>query len=1023
MIGPADAWAVVPVKRFAAAKRRLTPALGAGERAHLARVMFEDVLDALSRSRAHLAGVVVVTADEEAARLAARHNAVVVSDGGCDEINAAIRLGLDCVVERGGAAVLVIPSDIPQLSPRAIADAVKAVEAAGSLAVVRATRDGGTNLLACRPVGMIPLCFGPHSFERHCRFARAHKMSLCTSAADDLGLDIDRPDDLAAFLALRRPTRTLSYLTSLPAMEPELSGLPPLLHDFPDGRNLTRDEAFALAALTDLEPLLAAARKRRDRAHGAIVSYSRKVFIPLTKLCRDVCHYCTFAHPPRAGEAAFMSADEVLAVARAGRNAGCKEALFTLGDKPERRYRAARDELARLGHSTTLSYLAAMARLVFEETGLLPHVNPGLLDASDLAALRKVSISQGIMLECASVRLMQKGGPHHGSPDKAPAARLATIRMAGEQRVPLTTGILIGIGETRRERIESLFALRDLHETYGHIQEIIVQNFRPKPGTRMADAPAPSEDEHLWTIAMARLIFPPSMNIQAPPNLSVGALPRLIEAGINDWGGVSPVTPDHVNPEAPWPHLQVLERATASAGKRLHERLAIYPAYASDHRTWVDQRLHTALLHGIDADGWPRLDEWSPGTAQPLPVEQRLLPAPRMVLGDLSRIIDRAVAGRMLPEHEIVRLFRARGEEFAALCTAADALRRDVCGDTVSYVVTRNINYTNICSFKCQFCAFSKGKTSENLRGRPYNLELGEIAARAREAWQRGATEVCMQGGIHPDFTGRTYVAICRAVREAVPDMHVHAFSPLEVHQGAATLDLPVEQFLLELREAGLGTLPGTAAEVLDDEVRAVLCPDKIGTDRWLEVMRAAHRTGFKTTATIMYGHVDHYRHWARHLLRLRALQAETGGFTEFVPLPFVHMEAPIYLKGRARRGPTFREAVLMHAVARLVFHPLLSNIQTSWVKMGPEGVKVCLRSGANDLGGTLMDETITRSAGAMHGQEMTPEEMERTIRSLGRTPRQRNTVYGDVSAERYQASFLPRCALASDTLPNRAVQ
>jgi FO synthase len=393
------------------------------------------------------------------------------------------------------------------------------------------------------------------------------------------------------------------------------------------------------------------------------------------------------------------------------------------------------------------------------------------------------------------------------------------------------------------------------------------------------------------------------------------------------------------------------------------------------------------------------------------------------VANDLTKIIDGAVAGRTLSEPDIVRLFQARGDEFATVCASADALRRDSCGDTVSYVVTRNINYTNICSFKCQFCAFSKGKTSENLRGRPYNLSLDEVASRAREAWRRGATEVCMQGGIHPDFTGRTYLAICRAVHDAVPEMHIHAFSPLEVHQGAATLRMPVEQFLLQLKEAGLATLPGTAAEVLDDEVRAVLCPDKIGTERWLEVMRAAHRTGFKTTATIMYGHVDHYRHWARHLLRLRALQAETGGFTEFVPLPFVHMEAPIYLKGRARRGPTFREAVLMHAVARLAFHPLLPNIQTSWVKMGPHGVKVCLRSGANDLGGTLMDETITRSAGAVHGQEMTPQTMERIIRSLGRIPRQRNTVYGNVSDERYRASFVPGPAFAGRAARTGAVQ
>ena len=782
-----------------------------------------------------------------------------------------------------------------------------------------------------------------------------------------------------------------------------------ILRDFPNERKLAPDEAFLLADLHDLEPLFQVAARRRDSVHGSVVSYSRKVFVPLTKLCRDVCHYCTFAHPPRADEPAYLSREAVLEIAQAGCDAGCKEALFTLGDKPELRYQAARDELDRLGHATTLSYLAKTAQLVFEETGLLPHVNPGLLDASDLAALRKVSISQGMMLETASPRLTERGEPHHGSPDKEPSARLATIHMAGEQRVPFTTGILIGIGETRRERIEALLALRDLHEFYGHIQEIIIQNFRPKPGTRMSNVAAPTLDEHLWTIAIARLIFPPSMNIQAPPNLSLGTLDRLMEAGINDWGGVSPVTPDHVNPEAPWPHLRVLERATKAAGKQLVERLAIYPAYARAGQTWVDPTLRTALLQRVDADGWPRIDDWSPGATAPLPPDAQRIESPASASGDLSPILDHAVAGCALTENEIVRLFQARGDEFAAVCASADALRRGTCGDVVSYVVTRNINYTNICSFKCQFCAFSKGKMSENLRGRPYNLSLEDVARRAREAWDRGATEICMQGGIHPDFTGNTYLDICRAVREAVPGMHVHAFSPLEVHQGAATLGLPVEEFLERLNEGGLGTLPGTAAEVLDDEVRAVLCPDKINTARWLEVMRAAHRAGFKTTATIMYGHVDGYIHWARHLLRLRGLQAETGGFTEFVPLPFVHMEAPIYLKGRARRGPTFREAVLMHAVARLALHPLLTNIQTSWVKMGPDGVKVCLRAGANDLGGTLMEETITRSAGATHGQEMTPVAMESIIRSIGRVPRQRSTLYADVPDERYRASFKPR--------------
>ena len=762
-------------------------------------------------------------------------------------------------------------------------------------------------------------------------------------------------------------------------------------------RRLSRDKSFALTNDADLQALMRAAAARRDAAHGAVVTYSRKVFIPLTHLCRDVCHYCTFAHPPCKGEKAYLTLDQVLAIARAGVAAGCKEALFTLGDKPELRYRVARDELRQFGHDTTLSYLAEAARAVLAETGLLPHLNPGVLDAADIAALRKVAVSQGIMLESAAERLCERGGPHFGSPDKWPAVRLETIELAGAAGVAMTSGLLIGIGETRAERIEALLKLRDLNDRYGHIQEIIIQNFRPKPGTRMAGVPAPSLEEHLWTIAVARLLFEPAMNIQAPPNLSPGSLRQLIDAGINDWGGVSPVTPDHVNPEAPWPHLDTLTRATQAAGKELVERLAIYPAHVREAERWIDPGLRTAVLHRIDSDGYARTDGWSPGMQDHPPASDLALTvvsrcaAPR---GEVDTILTKARQGETLSEGEIEQLFRVRGRDFSAVCTAADELRERMNGDTVTYVVNRNINYTNICGYRCQFCAFAKGKASENLRGKPYDLPLAEIQRRAHEAWERGATEVCMQGGIHPAYTGATYLEICRGVKAVVPEMHVHAFSPLEVWQGAQTLGISLEEFLAELKRAGLGTLPGTAAEILDDEVRAILCPDKIKTGEWLEVMRTAHKTGFRTTATIMFGHMDKLMHWARHLLRIRVLQAETGGFTEFVPLPFVHMEAPIYLKGRARRGPTFREAVLMHAVARLALHPLIPNIQTSWVKMGPEGVKACLRAGVNDLGGTLMDETISRAAGASHGPEMAPAMMEDLIHSVGRRPRQRTTLY-----------------------------
>lgn len=780
------------------------------------------------------------------------------------------------------------------------------------------------------------------------------------------------------------------------------------LKNLPLNRRLTAKQAAELVNIADIAPLLEAAAARRDAAHGSRVSYSRKVFIPLTQLCRDVCHYCTFAHAPRANEKAYLTIEQMVAIAEAGKKAGCKEALFTLGDKPELRYRVAREELERLGHPTTLSYLAEAAQTVFRETGLLPHINPGLMTGEDIGVLRKISVSQGIMLENVSDRLGEKGEAHHGSPDKVPAARLETMRLAGERAVPFTSGILIGIGETRQERIDSLFALRELNDAYEHIQEIIIQNFRPKPGTRMENAAAPDVDDHLWTIAVARLIFEPEMNIQAPPNLSPGALGRLVAAGINDWGGVSPVTPDHVNPEAPWPHLRLLEAATKAAGKELVERLAIYPAFARDAGRWVDAGLRTAVFNCVDADGMARTDDWCPGRITRLPSRETdwMDKIPLAQSRSFGGILAKAQHGGALSEAEIVTLFRTRGEDFAAVCRAADELRRSVNGDVVSYVVTRNINYTNICSFKCQFCAFSKGKMSENLRGRPYDLEMAEIAGRVTEAWERGASEVCMQGGIHPSYTGKKYLEICSAVKKAVPQIHVHAFSPLEIHQGAQTLGMPVIDFLRELKAAGLNTLPGTAAEILDDEVRAVLCADKIRTEQWLDVMRAAHTVGFRTTATIMFGHIEDYRHWARHLLRIRELQAETGGFTEFVPLPFVHMEAPIYLKGRARPGPTFRETILMHAVARLVLNPYIPNIQASWVKLGPDGVRRCLSAGVNDLGGTLMDESISRSAGASYGQEMTPQQMEEIIRAAGRVPRQRTTLYGDADESRRERSF-----------------
>jgi len=766
--------------------------------------------------------------------------------------------------------------------------------------------------------------------------------------------------------------------------------------------DLTETELRDITARLPLKILLEEAGHLRDLGHGRLISYSRKVFIPLTHLCRDVCRYCTYAHPPRKGEAAYLSPDQVLAIARAGATAGCKEALFTLGDKPELRYRLAREALDDLGFETTISYLADMCRLVFGETGLLPHANPGVMNAAELATLRQVTVSQGIMLESASKRLCERDGPHYGSPDKDPAIRLAAIEEAGRQHIPFTTGILIGIGETREERLDALLHLRALHRTYGHIQEIIIQNFRAKPATQMADAAEPNLEDLLWTVAIARLVFGPSMNIQAPPNLSRNDYPQLIAAGLNDWGGISPVTPDHVNPEAPWPAIDALRAKTEAAGKQLVERLAVYPDFALNIAQWQEPSMAPAVIRAIDTDGLARTEDWAPGLDLPIPTVTSPSEGAAPVIINL---IDRASAGDTLDQAGITRLFSARGADFEAVCQAADALRRSVIGDRITYAVNRNINYTNICTYGCRFCAFSKGPRRESLGGAPYLLDLPEIARRASEAWARGGTEICMQGGIHPSFTGETYVAICEAVKQAAPDIHIHAFSPLEVSQGAATLGISVPKFLEMLHAAGLGSLPGTAAEILDDDVRATLCPDKLSTSEWLSVIEDAHAAGFKTTATIMFGHMDSPASWARHLIAIRDLQKRTGGFTEFVPLPFVHMEAPLYRKGQARRGPTFRETVLMHAVARLALHPHIPNIQTSWVKLGAGGAKACLEAGANDLGGTLMNESITRAAGTEHGQEFAPATMETVIRDLGREPWHRTTLYSDAPAERRRAA------------------
>lgn len=776
------------------------------------------------------------------------------------------------------------------------------------------------------------------------------------------------------------------------------------------GESLSSKESHRVASEAPSQALMSCAEEMTLEGHGRRMSYSPKVFIPLTRLCRNSCGYCTFATSPKKVPSPYLSKSEVLEIARAGKKAGCHEALLTLGERPELRYPQAREALKAMGFRNTFEYVAAMAEAIVAETGLLPHINPGTMTRDEMAPLRSVAASLGIMLESTSERLHEQGGPHWRCPDKLPQARLETLRHAGELEIAITSGILIGIGETRQERVDALLALRSLHLQYGHLQEVIIQNFRAKPGTPMADAPEPDAADQAWTIAMARVIFGSKMSIQAPPNLRPGELNQLVRAGINDWGGISPVTQDHVNPEAAWPQIDHLATQTAALGRHLLQRLPLVPSFVRQVERWTSPTIAQAIRRAADCWGYARNNGWFAGRGDKPPESARLElvhsgTEPRAT-PEIASLLDRARKGHELSEPEVVQLFEVEGENLRAVIQAANELRKAVVGEPVTYVRNCNINYTNICQYRCGFCAFAKGKTAANLRGPAYRLDTVAVAERAVEAWSRGATEVCMQGGIHPEYNGNTYLELISAVKEAVPKMHIHAFSPLEVLHGAQTLGLGLKEYLTRLRRAGLRTLPGTAAEILDEEVRAVLCPDKITTDQWLEVMRTAHEVGLRTTATIMFGHVERPEHWARHLLRIRSLQIQTGGFTEFVPLPYVHMESPIWHKGRARSGPTLRESVLMHAVSRLVLHTLIPNIQASWVKMGREGATLCLEAGANDLGGTLMYESITRAAGGSNGQLLNDPDLQAITASVNRPLQQRNTLYRPIASPVHFRTF-----------------
>lgn len=753
-----------------------------------------------------------------------------------------------------------------------------------------------------------------------------------------------------------------------------------------------------------------------------VMTYSPKVFIPLTSLCRDRCGYCTFAKAPHRLEAPYLSIDQVVEVARAGAAAGCHEALFTMGEYPESRYPQARQWLDEHGYADTIDYLVSAAQAVLDETGLLPHANAGALDHTDLARLRTVSPSQGMMIESLNPNL----SAHRGAPDKTPERRLATLEAAGELSIPFTTGILIGIGESRDDRVEALEAIARSHERFGHIQEVIVQNFVPKADTEMRNWPAASLEELIETLHIARDILPTSIHLQAPPNLSndIGA---LIDAGIDDFGGISPVTADYVNPEKPWPSITSLGAEAARLGRALVPRLTVYPEFVRNPDRWIDPALHFAVMDRSDADGFARddpgavfpekyQDAVNVGTgAEVIQVGRRSTAwysgadvAPPALIGEtrattasghITEILTGVSQGFTVDFDQIVALFKARGEDVAAIAGFADQLREQVVGDQVTFVRNRNINYTNVCTFKCTFCGFSKGPLSLNLRGNPYLLADEEIVGRVLEARELGATEVCLQGGIHPSFDGDYYVQVAKAVSSSAPDIHIHGFTALEVLEGSRRLGESLTDYLQRLKDAGLKSLPGTAAEILSDDIREIICPDKINTEEWLMVHESAHSIGLRSNVTIMFGSLERPEHWAHHIVRTREVQKRTGGFTEFVPLPFVHMAAPMYLKRKARRGPTWRETVLMHAVGRIAYHGYIDNIQASWVKLGPAGAQQLLRAGVNDLGGTLMDENISRAAGASHGQGISDREFGHVVEPLGRTLVQRTTLYNHVTA------------------------
>jgi FO synthase len=837
------------------------------------------------------------------------------------------------------------------------------------------------------------------------------------------------------------------------------------------GQAIDDTEASALLAARgeDLDELMAIAGRIRDqgiagRGLGSIITYSPKVFIPLTRLCRDRCHYCTFVTSPaklrETGHGMYLEPEEVLEVAREGAANGCLEALFTLGDRPEERWPAARTWLDARGYDSTLAYLRAMAILVLEETGLLPHLNPGVMSWDELARMRPVAPSMGMMLETTSERLFSTPGEvHYGSPDKDPAVRLRVLADAGRLAIPFTTGLLLGIGETAAEVVDALRELRRCALEYGHIQEVIIQNFRAKPATAMANVPDLPSQEYLAVIATARILLGPKVRIQAPPNLTDEAeLVALIAAGIDDWGGISPVTVDHVNPERPWPHLDTMREVTQAAGYTLTPRLTAHPEYVTGAQ-WIDPHVgdHVAVL--ADPNGladpharpigrpWQRPDYSYTGFANTqaggrTELDRTIDITGRTddrrsdfadVYGDWSELADRVDARPSMPtldrdresvdadvtaglrlaadnpaaladpanEDLALALMSSSGPALVELSRLANEVRRDVVGDEVTYVVNRNLNFTNVCYTGCRFCAFAQRKTDADA----FTLTPEQIGDRVDDAWLAGATEICMQGGIHPDLPGTAYFDLARSVKARRPGVHLHAFSPMEVMNGATRSGMSVREWLTTAKDAGLDSIPGTAAEILDDDIRWILTKGKLPTAAWIDVVTTAHDVGLPSSSTMMYGHVDAPIHWVRHLRLLREVQFRSGGFTEFVGLPFVHHNAPLYLAGVARPGSTKRDDIAVTAMSRLMLYGAIDNIQVSWVKLGPDGCAELLSAGANDLGGTLMEETISRMAGSEFGSQMSVEQLKDVAHRASRPTRERTTTYASAPAR------LPLCA------------